>query len=87
MGEGGGGGGDGAARKQRRDGEGLVVIFEPDEEEGFFGAGKALLVDPVVVGTHVRIDEGTQGIELRRGAGGSEKLHHGLLSLARGKAH
>src|SRR5579862_1510150 len=53
------------------DGESFSVVFKPHKESGLLGAGEALLVDPVVVGTKI-------GIHQRAG-----RIHVGLILVGR----
>jgi hypothetical protein len=48
-------GGYGSARDGGADGQGLVVAFEPHQEGGLVRSRQTLLVEPVVVGAHVRV--------------------------------
>src|SRR5262249_31027185 len=79
--------GDRAARHGGTDGDGLVVIFKPGNERGAVGAGQALLVDPVIVGAHVGVEQRAFGIQLDLGCRNRQQFIHRALPLARGKSH
>src|SRR5580698_1230038 len=64
---------------------GLIVAFKPGDERGAIRARKALLVQVVVVGAEVGIDERSDGIELRRRCG--DHLVHRLLLLTRRESY
>jgi S-formylglutathione hydrolase FrmB len=51
------------------DGHGFTLILKPHQERRLFRSRKALLVEPVVVGAHVRIDQRSGCIELNPVAG------------------
>ena len=51
------------------------------------GSREPLEVQPVVVGAHVRIHQGTKRIKLRNFVAGGEHLVHGFLALAWGEAN
>src|SRR5258708_20455372 len=82
----GGGVGFGAARYSRPDGECFVVTLEPGQEGRLFGSWKALQVQPVVIGTHVGIDQGAERIEFENFVACGGNFVHGFLALSRGEA-
>src|SRR4051812_19666238 len=55
------------------------MILKPDQESGLLRSGKALLVNPMVVGSHVRIHERPGVIELRRSRSRKQFVHRLLL--------
>jgi len=48
------------------------VALEPSEERRVASSCETLLIDPVVIGTHIRIDEGSDGVKFGALGIGSE---------------
>src|SRR5579872_631452 len=76
----------GIARQRGGNDQCLVVVFEPDEERRLFGSGKALLIDPHIKSSHIRVDQRSYWIEFRILFLSREQFVHGALPLARRKS-
>src|SRR5260370_1403857 len=65
----------------------MVVALEPDQERRLISAGEALLIEPVVVGAHVCVDQRANRIKFGAPRGCRKQLVHRFLALTRREAH
>ena len=61
--------------------------FKPHQERRLLGSRKTLLIQPVVIGTQIAIDQRPDEVEFWIGCNGRQQFVHRLLPLPRGKSH